>query len=177
MEKENKPVDFFEQKDVLGQNTPTFNSNKQNAETEYKDPYKDVIFPTLLTRVKALMIDVVVILGIFSIASLVIGEFDGAPNFVRGLIFVFSLYLYEPIFISIFGGTIGHNILKVKIRKINHQDKKLNIFQASLRFVTKYLLGWISFLTITANKRKRGIHDMTSGSIVLYKKTRRTNVE
>ncbi|MEM9857308.1 MAG: RDD family protein [Bacteroidota bacterium] len=142
--------------------TPTTSSKRP-------DPYADYSFPNLLTRVKALVVDLIIILIIFSLASVIIGEIGDAPNWVRGSIFVFSLYRYEPIFLTLFGGTIGHQLVKVKIRRLNDPSRKINILHASIRFITKYLLGWVSFITITSNKRKRGIHDMTAGSIVLNK--------
>jgi uncharacterized RDD family membrane protein YckC len=169
MEEENRPVDYFESKDVLGQDLPKIKNDVNKAGAKSRDLYDGAKFPNLLTRVKALMIDVIVILIIFSISSIVIDKIGEIPDWIRGLILIFCLYLYEPLFISLFGGTIGHNVLKVNVRKIGSPDKKLNILQASLRFITKYLLGWLSFLTITGNKRKRAIHDMASGSIVLYK--------
>ena len=115
------------------------------------------------------MVDVLIILIIFSTASVLMSSVEETPDWVRGLIFIFSIYLYEPIFITLFGGTIGHHLLKVSIRKVSAPNKKVNIFQASFRFLIKYLLGWISFLTITANQEKRAIHDIISGSIVLFK--------
>ncbi len=162
-----------ENKITIGQNDTldhelvanTFDKSKSNAEYLYDN----IIYPNLLTRVKALFVDFIVILIIFSITSLVIGKIGGAPNWVRGFILVFSLYLYEPVLISSFGGTVGHHLVKIRIKRMSNPDKKLNIFQASLRFIVKYLLGVISFLTITGNKKKRAIHDMASGSIVTYK--------
>jgi uncharacterized RDD family membrane protein YckC len=162
-------LDHPESNNSPEQNSVWTNIEDKIQEENEKDLYEDTVFPNLLTRVKALMIDVIVILVIFSMASIIIGAIGEVPSWIRGLIFIFSLYLYEPILITLFGGTVGHHVLKVNIKKLKNPELKLNIFQASLRFITKYLLGWLSFLTITGNKRRRAIHDMTSGSIVLYK--------
>lgn len=131
--------------------------------------YESTTFPTLLARVKALIVDLLIILLIFSITSVIIGELANTPDWVRGAIFIFSVYLYEPFFISFFGGTIGHKFVGIGVKNIKNPNKKINIIRASMRFITKYLLGWLSFLTITANPKKRAIHDLASKSIVLYK--------
>lgn len=132
--------------------------------------YQDVIFPSLLVRVKALFVDLLIVLLIFSVTSVLMGKFNGIPDWLRGLIFVFSVYIYEPLFISLFGGTIGHNILGINIRKVDKPNEKVNIFQSAIRSIVKYSLGIISFLTVTSNDRMRSIHDQASGGIVLYKK-------
>lgn len=36
-----------------------------------------------------------------------------------------------------------------------------------LRFVFKLLLGWISFLTVHANPKRRAIHDMVGHSVMI----------
>ena len=164
MEENNKP-ETTEIKDISQYDDQSETDKEQNSD----DPYRDMIFPSLVTRVKALMIDLVVILCIFSLASLIIDKFDQTPIFVRVLIFIFCIYLYEPLLITLYGGTIGHHLVKIGIRKVNHPEKKINLLQASVRFITKYIFGWLSFITVTFNRRKRAIHDMVSRSIVLYK--------
>ncbi|WP_200975276.1 RDD family protein [Echinicola sp. 20G] len=126
-------------------------------------------FPPLLNRIKAAMIDLIIILIIFSLSSILIDVLGDPPNWVRGMIFIFSIYLYEPMMLTFFGGTLGHLLLGLRIRRMENQHDKLNIFQASGRFLVKYLLSWISFLTVATNSKKRAIHDLASGSIVLYK--------
>jgi hypothetical protein len=41
---------------------------------------------------------------------------------------------------------------------------------ALIRFLVKGLLGWLSFLTVTGSTRKRAIHDLLGGSIVMAAK-------
>lgn len=153
---------------LFGQDLPGIEKEFEEQNDD-QDPFKNMVFPSLLTRVKALIIDGIILLIIFSLASILIDKFDQTPTFVRVFIFVFSLYLYEPLFIPLFGGTLGHQALGLNVRKITHPERKINAIQSIIRFLTKYLIGWISFLTLIGNKRKRAIHDLSSGSIVLYK--------
>jgi len=52
-------------------------------------------------------------------------------------------------------------------KKFQEPSKKINIFQAYIRYVTKLLLGFISFLTISTNKERRAIHDMVAFTVML----------
>ena len=140
----------------------------ENANDDH-DPFKGVIFPSLVTRVKALVIDAIVLLILFSLASILIDKFEQTPTLVRIIVFVFAFYIYEPLFVALLGGTIGHHAIGVTVKQIKQPTIKINPLQAIVRFITKYLLGWVSFLTLIGNKRKRAIHDLVSGSVVLYK--------
>lgn len=79
------------------------------------------------------------------------------------------IYLYDPIFTSFTGGTLGHKLMKLKVKKFEQSDKNISLISAFLRFLVKGMLGWVSFLTVTGNKNKRAIHDVVSGSIILHR--------
>lgn len=141
-----------------------------NAESD-KDPldlqYAGTVFPSLVTRIKAVFIDLVIMLVVFTASTLFIDAVGDIPDFVKGFILIFMVYLYDPLLTSFTGSTLGHKVMKLKVRKYKHPECKISLGQAFLRFITKGFLGWISFLTVTANKRKRAIHDIASGSIIL----------
>ncbi|GCC51819.1 RDD family protein [Chryseotalea sanaruensis] len=126
-------------------------------------------FPSLLSRVKALILDSLVILFVFSIVSVLINLLGDIPSFLKGFILIFMFYLYDPLLTSFFGATLGHRIMSLTVRKYNNHDLKISLGKALLRFFLKLFLGWISFLTVTSSKQKRAIHDIVSGSIVIYK--------
>jgi uncharacterized RDD family membrane protein YckC len=129
--------------------------------------YDGTTFPSLVTRIKALFIDVIIMLIIFTCTTLFIDAFGDIPDFVKGLIAVFMFYLYDPILTSFTGSTLGHKVMKLKVRKYADPEKRISLGQAFLRFIIKGFLGWISFLTVTGSKHKRAIHDMASGSIIM----------
>lgn len=146
-------------------------SSVDNRAFETKDyldaQYKGIAFPSLVSRVKALFIDLIIILIVFTATTLLIDSIGDIPNFAKGFILIFMFYLYDPILISFTGGTLGHKVMKLKVRRYGEPDKKISLGNAFLRFFTKGILGWVSFLTVTANKRKRAIHDWVSRSIVM----------
>lgn len=140
------------------ENTSTF--NLVNAKIQY---------PSLLKRVQALAIDFLLILIIFASSSLIINTLGNTATEVKVGIFIFCVVLYEPMMVAFMGGTIGHKVLKMKVKSYDNPDRNISIFSALLRIVVKAALGWISFLTVSFNSEKRAIHDMMSGSVVMMK--------
>lgn len=172
---ESQPVNFYREKNIFGLDKPKdvqsrkrFDQDTRNLQKPKKiDQYKDYEFPTLLRRVQALFIDVIIILIIFLTSSFLIDFAGGAPNWLRGVILISMIYLYDPILISSIGGTIGHHIMKLRVRNIYDPNKNIFILNSIVRFSLKGLFGWLSFLTVTFNKRRRAIHDIASGSILI----------
>lgn len=122
-------------------------------------------FPYLLSRYKAILIDGLLLLTILTACILI----NGQLGFSSTWIFVVYLTLalsYEPILIT-YSSTIGQKIMKLRVRNINNPDKRISLGQAYIRFFTKALLGWLSFLTISFNKEKRAIHDFVASSVVI----------
>jgi len=124
-------------------------------------------YGTLLNRVKAAIIDFLVIMGLGLLVSTILSKFGDVPDFVRVILFILVFILYDPILTSTIGATIGHLILGLRIRRSNDEDRKLIFPVAIVRFILKALFGWISLLTITLIKKKKAIHDLVAGSVVL----------
>ena len=131
---------------------------------------ENVKYPGILTRIKALFTDyVILLLFIFSI-SFIFNEFENVPNYARITAFVFIFFLYDPLFTSLFGGTIGHRFNGVLIKREADEQKNIYFHLAIIRFVLKFYLGIISLFTVGSDPKRRAIHDKAVGSIVLFKK-------
>ena len=124
--------------------------------------------PGVSDRVKAIMCDTFIMICMMFLFTKIFSSMDHVPETARICAFVFVFGLYEPIFISLFGGTIGHFLIGIKIRRKSNHSKKLLFPVAVVRFLIKGTLGVISLLTISGNKEGLAIHDIFSGSIVLY---------
>ena len=129
--------------------------------------YDDTTFPSLVVRVKAVFIDLVIMLVTFTTTALLIDALGEVHSFVKGFILIFMLYLYDPILTSFSGSTLGHKAMNLKVRRYGEPERNISLGQAFLRFFVKLSLGWLSLLTVTGNSRKRAIHDLASGSIML----------
>ena len=134
---------------------------------EHKLQYPQSLLPSLVVRIKAVFIDLVILLLVFAVTSVIMDAVENVSPFIKGSIAVFMLYLYDPVFTAFTAGTIGHKIMKLKIKRLKDSDKNISLFAALLRFLVKGTLGWISFFTVTGNANKRAIHDLISGSIML----------
>ena len=125
-------------------------------------------YPGVFDRVKAVMADSVVLIIFRVIITYVFASFDNVPEVARIIAFVFIFVLYDPIFTSSFGGTIGHMTFGIRVKRENNQDRNILFPLALVRFIVKALLGWVSLLTISGNEKRKAIHDMLVGSVVVY---------
>lgn len=134
-----------------------------------KTTMMNVSTPRLLERLKATLIDAMVVILLMYAGSLLLEALAVESGVVRGLIFG-AIWLYEPIATSL-GKTLGHQIMGIRVRKYlvtpDGNPPRINIFQAILRFLVKLLLGWVSLLVISNNKYRRAIHDYVSKSIMI----------
>jgi uncharacterized RDD family membrane protein YckC len=87
------------------------------------------------------------------------------PIWLR-VVFTGSLLLYEPLCVA-FGCTFGQYVVGIRVRQDGNYHRPIHFGQAILWYACKILLGWLSFLTIRANPRKRATHDLAAGSVVI----------
>jgi len=128
-----------------------------------------IIYPGVIERVKAAFADgVIVVIMMISISEL-FSKFEHVPDNARIAAAIFIFGLYDPIFTSLFGGTLGHLSMKLQVRNENNQAKMIILPLAILRFMIKLFLGWISLLSIGSSEKRRAMHDIASGSVVIYK--------
>jgi uncharacterized RDD family membrane protein YckC len=127
---------------------------------------KALVFPPLWKRIGATLIDIYfTIMLAYAMVSILPASF--ADQF-RLAIFGFAI-LYDPICNSTLGYTFGAFIFKFRVRNEADTTRKLSFPKALLRFITKSLLGWMSFLTIHSDSMRRAIHDRVAGSVVIAK--------
>lgn len=127
-----------------------------------------MVYPTLLERFKALVLDAGIIIVSLIAAGLVFQSFPEASGTVRGLVLIGIYMLYEPVMVSL-GGTIGHRVFGMVVRSHADRNRKVMFPLALVRSLVKWLLGWLSFISMIGNEERRSVHDIASRSIVLYK--------
>jgi hypothetical protein len=140
--------------------------NEGEEKVDYSDLY---ILPTIKTRYFSTVIDVIIILLLGIGISALIEEIGQVPDYIRGILFIVIVFLYEPVLVS-FGSTIGQLLLNIRVRSFKNPEKRLAFPFAVFRFGIKLFLGWLSFITVTFNVNKRAIHDFASGSIMIANK-------
>jgi uncharacterized RDD family membrane protein YckC len=123
-------------------------------------------YPLLTERVQSTFIDTIFLVIAMFITSAILERYENTPDLVRIIAFIGIWVIYEPLCTTL-GFTIGNYIKGLRVRNVNNTAKRINFFQALVRYILKILLGWISFLTIHSNPGRQAIHDMAVGSVVI----------
>jgi uncharacterized RDD family membrane protein YckC len=120
-------------------------------------------YPNAFRRYVATVVDAVVGWGLlFSFVRL--GAATGLDS-VAVALGIGAVALYEPLS-TVYGCTLGQMLMRFRVRTVDGLNR-IGIVQAYGRFVLKYLLGIVSFLTMPARSDRRAIHDLASETIVI----------
>lgn len=132
-------------------------------------PAKSVEYPSLSERVQSTFIDGIFMIMMMFLFASILERYENAPDWIRIVLFLGLWAVYEPLCTTL-GCTLGNFVKGIRVRSVTDTDKRINFFQAFIRYVIKFLLGWISFLTIHSNPRRRAIHDLAAGSVMIKNK-------
>ncbi len=123
-------------------------------------------YPQLTDRVQSTFIDTMLIIVLMFVFANLLEKFENVPDWVRIAMFAGLFLIYEPLCMTV-GFTLGNFIKGIRVRKYSDSSKRINFLQAIVRYPVKVILGWISFLTINSNPKRRAIHDLLSGSVMI----------
>jgi uncharacterized RDD family membrane protein YckC len=127
-----------------------------------------VTYPRLIKRVRAVLIDSVLLpVCVFSV--LLHGDSFGVSSvYGKAMLIFLPIFLLEPGMVAFTGGTVGHHLLKIRVAK-RDGSRNINIFAATIRFAVKLVLGWLSFIFVLTTTKHQAVHDFVAGSIVIHK--------
>lgn len=122
-------------------------------------------YPHIFRRYLSSLIDLLLFIGMFfMLASIIPNSFQYASS-LKTMPVVIFIFFYEPILTSKLC-TFGQFVTGIRV--INCKTNgRISIVQAYIRYVLKYFLGWLSFLTVLFSARKRAIHDIAVDSVVV----------
>lgn len=123
-------------------------------------------YPELSERIQSTFIDTVLIIVLIFAFARILDNYENVPDGVRIVMFVGLFMAYEPICMTL-GSTLGNYLKGIRVRQNSNSTRRITIFQAIIRYPVKVLLGWVSFLTIGATSKRRAIHDLVSGSVMI----------
>ena len=127
-----------------------------------------ITYPRLIKRVRAVLIDSV-LLPLVVIGTLIIGDALGIPGpYGKAMLILIPILVLEPGLVAFTGGTVGHHMLGIRVAKKDGSGN-INIFAATIRFVVKLVLGWLSFIFVLTTTKHQAVHDLLAGSIVVHK--------
>lgn len=107
-------------------------------------------------------ITLVAIFGALLVASTMATD---ALSRALGIAVIAALLLYEPVLVSLTGGTVGHHLTNLRVVD-DATGGNVGFLKACARLLIKSLLGWYSFVIIAATQRNQAIHDLVTGSTV-----------
>jgi uncharacterized RDD family membrane protein YckC len=117
-------------------------------------------------RIRGIMLDWIFAMAILFGAVLVAVSIQN-DGFSRtlGFLVVITLFLYEPVLVSLTGGTLGHYFTNLRVVDDRHGGN-VSFLKACARVVIKGLLGWYSFVILAATRRNQAVHDLLTRSTV-----------
>jgi uncharacterized RDD family membrane protein YckC len=122
-------------------------------------------YPLLLTRYQSLFIDAILFLTIMVVTMVMMGDSESRQMVMISLAVIFS-FVYEPL-LTTYSATLGQRLMGIRVRDVKNPKERINVFQAYARFLVKWFLGWLSFVTINFNPQHRAIHDWAGSSVVI----------
>jgi len=117
-------------------------------------------------RVRAAIVDAIVFVVLMYSISLILSNFDYVSGFVRAGLFLLIFLFYEPILVSLNGATVGHFFNDIVVKREEDESRNITFLNAFKRVIIKFLLGWVSLITVNLDDKKRAIHDHAAKSIV-----------
>jgi uncharacterized RDD family membrane protein YckC len=123
-----------------------------------------VFYARIWPRVKAILIDGLVLSAVFLGAAVVGANIKGAGA-AAFLVWLTVWVLYDPLMVSRTGGTIGHHLQNLKVVS-DRTGRNPSVFAALVRNLFKGLLGILSLLAMAGSSRKKALHDLIAGTTV-----------
>ena len=123
-----------------------------------------IFYARVWPRVKAMLIDGIILMGAFLVAALVGANVagTGAGAF---LVWVAFWVLYDPLMVSGTGGTIGHHLQNLKV-VADKTGGNPSFVMAFIRNVVKGIFGMLSLLMMAGSARQKALHDSIAGTTV-----------
>ena len=126
-----------------------------------------VFYPRQIRRVRAILCDSV-LLPIIVFGTLIIGDASGVSHlYGKVALALVPIFILEPGLVAFTGGTIGHHLFKIRVAKTSGYGN-INIVAATVRFVVKMLLGWLSLIFVLTTRKHQAGHDLLARSVVIH---------
>lgn len=125
--------------------------------------------PTILTRIQSIFLDNIILFGVLIILFTLASNTTEIPTWIR-VAAAGAALLYEPVLVA-FRSTLGQKVSRIRVVDYTAYQQgniaPIGFIRSLKRYVVKWLLGWVSLLSISFSKDRRAIHDFASGSIMI----------
>jgi len=101
-------------------------------------------YPQLTDRIQSTFIDTILIVILMFVFANIVEKFENVPDWVRMVMFASLFIAYEPLCMTL-GATLGNYLKGIRVRKNSDTTKRINLFQAIIRYPVKFLLRGVPF--------------------------------
>jgi uncharacterized RDD family membrane protein YckC len=128
-----------------------------------------VMYPRLLRRVRAFLIDSVVFIVLLYSWMVSLPAFGELPFAIKIGALAAAIMVLEPGLVAFTGGTLGHHLMGLRIRDAS-RDQNIGILRAIARAIIRTLLGWLSFIFVLVTKKHQALHDYFTSTVVVLRR-------
>ncbi len=125
-----------------------------------------VLYATLSRRIKASIIDGMVLLTLFICCPMVVSFLIGKDTGLNAISMFTPPLLLEPFLISYLGFTLGQYIFGIQVIRLDTGDK-CPLIASFVRYFTKIILGSLSMVYMLFSKKHQAIHDHLAKILVV----------
>lgn len=122
-------------------------------------------YPLLIRRIKAILVDSVLLMTVLIIIMITVEDSTHRTSIMVASAAIILL-TYEPL-LTYHSRTLGQRWMGIRVRRYGNPDARIGLLSAYIRWITKGLLGWVSFVTIHFNPERRAIHDLASRTVMV----------
>jgi uncharacterized RDD family membrane protein YckC len=135
---------------------------------ETANPADTHAYARFTRRLQAVLVDTIIFMLILA-GALIVAVSLKSDNVARilGFTVVAAWLLYEPVLVSMTGGTIGHQMYNLRV--VDDRGGNVSFVKAVVRVVIKAVLSWYSFITMAMTSRHQAVHDLLTHSTVQIK--------
>ena len=124
------------------------------------------LYATLPRRLKASIIDGVVLYSLFILNPLAIGAIFQNETILKPVVMFAPPFILEPFLITYLGFTIGQYIFGIEVVRLDTRTK-CPLLISFARYYTKLLLGSFSLFYMLFSKKHQAIHDHLANTVVI----------
>lgn len=128
----------------------------------------DAVYPRLIRRVRAILIDSVFLLGVVLLWWITLPFVAERDPYIKVALPLILMFILESCMVAFTGGTPGHHIMGIKI--VNARNGSyIGVARSLVRALFRTLLGWLSFIIALTSKRHQALHDLLVGTVVVFR--------
>jgi uncharacterized RDD family membrane protein YckC len=133
------------------------------------DASTEVQYPRLIRRVRAFLIDSVLIIIVFYTWMVSLPAFGDSHFLLKIFTLVLPIMIIEPGLVAFTGGTPGHHIMGLRIRDAS-RDENIGFLRATARAIVRTFFGWLSFIFVLVTKKHQALHDYFTLTVVVLRR-------